>query len=42
MKSSGVVTASVDNSTLGFEAPSLFLAQRSARPATNATLYVFA
>jgi hypothetical protein len=36
---SGIAAASLDQSALGFEAPSLFLAVRTARPATNTTLY---
>jgi len=35
----GVATASLDSSALGFEAPSLFLAVRTAHPATNTTLH---
>jgi hypothetical protein len=35
----GVATASVDDSTLGFEAPSLFVARRNAHQATNTTLW---
>jgi hypothetical protein len=36
----GVATAAVDNSTLGFEAPSLFVATRTPHNATNTTLWV--
>jgi hypothetical protein len=36
---SGVATASLDSATLGFEAPSLFLAIRTPRQATNTTLF---
>ncbi len=36
---SGVATASLDSATLGFEAPSLFLAIRTPRQATNTALY---
>lgn len=36
----GIATASLDETSLGFEAPSLFLAVRTARLATNTTLYV--
>jgi hypothetical protein len=35
----GVASAMVDNSTLGFEAPSLFVAARASRPAVNTTLW---
>ena len=35
-----VVTARVEDSVLGFEAPSLFLAIRTGHPATNTTLWV--
>jgi len=35
----GVATASTDHTTLGFDAPSLFIAYRTAQPATNATLW---
>lgn len=35
----GVATASLDASTLGFEAPSLFVAVRSPQSATNTTLW---
>ena len=35
----GVATAGVDNSSVGFEAPSIFLAIRSIRHATNTTLF---
>ena len=35
-----VVTARVEDSVLGFEAPSLFLATRTGHPATNTTLWV--
>ena len=35
----GVATASVDNSKLGFEAPSLFVATRTQHSATNTTLW---
>ena len=35
----GVATAMLDASTLGFEAPSLFVAARTAHPATNTTLW---
>jgi hypothetical protein len=35
----GIATASLDQPALGFEAPSLFLAVRTARQATNTTLY---
>ena len=35
----GVATAAVDNSTLGFEAPSIFVATRAAHKATDATLW---
>jgi hypothetical protein len=35
----GIATASIDSPDLGFEAPSLFLAIRTAHPATNTTLY---
>jgi hypothetical protein len=34
-----IETARVDDSTLGFEAPSLFLASRTSHPATNATIW---
>jgi hypothetical protein len=34
-----IATAHVDDSTLGFEAPSLFLAVRNAHPAANMTLW---
>jgi hypothetical protein len=37
---SGVATASLDEPVLGFEAPSLFLAVRTPRSATNTTLYI--
>ncbi|MGB7267596.1 MAG: hypothetical protein WBC92_18915 [Terracidiphilus sp.] len=36
---SGVATASLENSTLGFEAPSLFIAIRTAHQASNTTLW---
>ena len=36
---SGVATASLDSATLGFEAPSLFVAVREAKAATNTTLW---
>jgi hypothetical protein len=36
---SGVATASIDNSVLGFEAPSLFVAARAAHTAANTTLW---
>ena len=35
----GAATASVENSTLGFEAPSLFVASRTPHNATNSTLW---
>ncbi len=35
----GIATASLDEPALGFEAPSLFLAVRTAHPATNTALY---
>ncbi len=35
----GIATASLDESALGFEAPSLFLAVRAAHQAANTTLY---
>ena len=35
----GIATASLDSAFLGFEAPSLFLAVRTAHQATNTTLY---
>jgi hypothetical protein len=35
----GIATASLDEPALGFEAPSLFLAVRTAHQATNTTLY---
>ena len=35
----GVATASIENSTLGFEAPSLFIAVRAPHAATNTTLW---
>ena len=35
----GVATASVDDSTLGFEAPSLFVVNRTPHKATNTTLW---
>ncbi len=35
----GVATATVDNSVLGFEAPSLFVASRAAHEAANTTLW---
>ncbi len=35
----GIATATVDGVTLGFEAPSLFLAARTPKQATNTTLY---
>jgi hypothetical protein len=35
----GIATANFDQPALGFEAPSLFLAVRTARQATNTTLY---
>ena len=35
----GVATAKVEDATLGFEAPSLFLANRISHPATNTTLW---
>lgn len=38
----GVATAVVDGSTLGFEAPSLFIAVREKKRATNATLWALA
>jgi hypothetical protein len=34
-----VTTAKVEDTTLGFEAPSIFLAQRASHPATNLTLW---
>ena len=34
-----IETAHIDDSTLGFEAPSLFLASRTSHPATNATIW---
>jgi len=34
-----IETARLDDSTLGFEAPSIFLANRTSHPATNATLW---
>jgi hypothetical protein len=34
-----IETARLDDSTLGFEAPSLFLASRTSHPATNATIW---
>ncbi|MGD0156033.1 MAG: hypothetical protein ABSB50_08040 [Terracidiphilus sp.] len=37
---SGIAAASLDQSALGFEAPSLFLAVRTPRPAANSTLYI--
>jgi hypothetical protein len=37
---SGVATADCGTQTLGFEAPSLFVAIRTAKPAANATLWV--
>ncbi|MDR3798537.1 MAG: hypothetical protein P4K93_10310 [Terracidiphilus sp.] len=36
---SGVATATLDSATLGFEAPSLFVAVRAEHPATNTTLW---
>jgi hypothetical protein len=36
---SGVATAVLDSSTLGFEAPSLFVAVRTRNPATNTTIW---
>ncbi len=36
----GIATASLDETSLGFEAPSLFLAIRAARQAANTTIYV--
>ncbi len=36
----GIATATLDGSTLGFEAPSLFVAQRTAVPGTNTTLWI--
>jgi len=36
----GIATASLDTATLGFEAPSLFVAQRTAVPGVNTTLWV--
>jgi hypothetical protein len=35
----GVATAALDNSVLGFEAPSLFVAARASHPAANTTLW---
>jgi hypothetical protein len=35
----GIATAALENSILGFDAPSLFLASRESKEATNATLY---
>jgi hypothetical protein len=35
----GVATANLDGSTLGFEAPSLFVAIRTPHPATNTTIW---
>jgi hypothetical protein len=35
----GIATANLDSGSLGFEAPSLFLAVRTAHQATNTTLY---
>lgn len=35
----GVATAGIENATLGFEAPSLFLAERTAHSATNTELW---
>jgi hypothetical protein len=35
----GIASASLDSASLGFEAPSLFLAVRTAHQATNTTLY---
>ena len=37
---SGVATANLDSATLGFEAPSLFVAVREPKAATNTTLWV--
>jgi len=38
----GVATASVEDSTLGFEAPSIFLAVRTAKQTTNAKIFALA
>jgi hypothetical protein len=38
----GVATAGLENATLGFEAPSLFLAIRKAHPGTNLTAWTLA
>jgi hypothetical protein len=35
-----IATARVEDSTLGFEAPSIFLANRTSHPATNTTLWL--
>jgi hypothetical protein len=37
---SGVATANLDSATLGFEAPSLFVAVREPKAATNTTLWI--